>query len=82
MSNLTTRLTRRCVPGVYRMPMITEQEAFVIEVDSDDTTTMREQRNRSIHNAYFGDAINMLGEYEDLGYTPQELRELLKKFDS
>ena len=75
MLEMTSRFTRRCSPGNYRVPVLSGNELFVIETD--DVGTIREQHNKTVPNAFLGEAINRLGEYESLGYTPEELRKLL-----
>lgn len=75
MLDLTSRFTRRCSPGTYRVPVLAGNELYVIETN--DCGTIREQQNKNIPNAFLGEAINRLGEYESLGYTPEELKKML-----
>lgn len=81
MLNSTTRFTRRCVPGKYRLPLITEKELYVLEAETGDTDTIRKQCNTSVPDAYFGDAINKLGEFEEIGLTPAEICERLEELE-
>ena len=76
MLEMTSRFTRRCSPGNYRVPVLSGNELFVIETN--DVGTIREQQNKTVPNAYLGDAINRLGEYEALGYTPEELKKIVE----
>lgn len=74
---MTSRFTRRCcTTDKYRVPLLDGQEVYFVEASHD---AFRLERNTSIPDAYFGDAINRLGEYEDLGYSPEELKKLIEK---
>ena len=71
------RYTRKCHGSAkgYRIPMLNGQEMYTLE---DSTITI--QRNERIMDAYFGKAVDLLGEYEDIG-TPEEIKKKLERLD-
>lgn len=72
------RFTRRCVPGKYRMPLLTGKEMFLVEAAGEQTA--RKQRNSSVPDAYFGQAVDKLGQYEEIG-EPEEIMDKLQKLE-
>lgn len=78
---MTTRFTRRCIHENYRLPLLTGKEVFLLETDAGNKDIIRKQHNRSVPDAYFGDAINKLGEFEEIGLTPAEICERLEELE-
>lgn len=67
------RYTIECVPGRYRLPLA-GQEVYAVEVEK----ALELQENKTVMNAYFGPAVDKLGQYEDIGSIEEVKAKLAK----
>ncbi len=70
------RLTIKNPTGTYRIPLVENSTMYMLEVEKAD---VHKQESRFIP-AYFGRAVDKLGQYEELGAV-EEIRDKLARLD-